>query len=56
MTLSFGAYKKLSSSKYQALLIFDFNSNTRSFAVEDFKNLVKTRVIKTNNILKSTNQ
>jgi tetratricopeptide (TPR) repeat protein len=39
MTLSFGAYKKLSSSKYQALLIFDFNSNTRSFAVEDFKNL-----------------
>ncbi len=39
MTLSFGAYKKLSSSKYQALLIFDFNSNTRSFAVEDFKKL-----------------
>tara|TARA_B100000401_G_C52768768_1_gene702108 strand:+ start:211 stop:1236 length:1026 start_codon:yes stop_codon:yes gene_type:complete len=38
-TISFGVYKKLSSSRYQALLIFDFNSNTRSFGVEDFKNL-----------------
>lgn len=39
MTLSFGSYKKLSSSKYQALLIFDFNSNTRDFNLDDFKNL-----------------
>lgn len=39
MTLSFGSYKKLSSSKYQALLIFDFNSNTRDFKLDDFKNL-----------------
>ena len=39
MTLSFGSYKKLSSSKYQALMIFDFNSNTRSFKIADFTNL-----------------
>ena len=39
MTLSFGSYKKLSSSNYQALLIYDFNANTRNFGLEDFKNL-----------------
>lgn len=39
IALSFGSYKKFSSSKYQALLIYDFNSNTRSFGLEDFKNL-----------------
>ena len=39
MTLSFGSYKKLSSSKYQALLLFDFNNNTRRFNLEDFKSL-----------------
>lgn len=39
MTLSFGSYKKLSSSKYQALLLYDFNSNTRDFKLDDFKNL-----------------
>ena len=39
MTLSFGSYKKLSSSKYQALLLFDFNSNTRDFKLDDFENL-----------------
>ena len=37
MTLSFGSYKKLSSSNYQALLIYDFNANTRNFGLEDFK-------------------
>lgn len=39
MTLSFGSYKKLSSSNYQALLLYDFNANTRNFGLEDFKNL-----------------
>ena len=39
IALSFGSYKKLSSSKYQALLLYDFNSNTRDFKVGDFKNL-----------------
>ena len=39
MTLSFGSYKKLSSSKYQALLLYDFNSNTRDFKLDDFENL-----------------
>ena len=39
ITLSFGSYKKLASSKYQALLLYDFNNNTRSFNLEDFKNL-----------------
>ncbi len=39
MTLSFGSYKKLSSSKYQALLLYDFNSNTRDFKLDQFKKL-----------------
>lgn len=39
ITLSFGSYKKLNSSKYQALMLFDFNSNSRNFNLDDFKNL-----------------
>ena len=39
MTLSFGSYKKLSSSKYQALLLYDFNNNTRDFTIDEFKKL-----------------
>ena len=34
----------------------DVNIQKQTLESEDFKNLVKTRVIKTNNILKSTNQ
>ena len=34
----------------------DENIQKKTLESEDFKNLVKTRVIKTNNILKSTNQ
>ena len=34
----------------------DVNIQKKTLESEDFKNLVKTRVIKTNNILKSTNQ
>ncbi len=34
----------------------DENIQKQTLESEDFKNLVKTRVIKTNNILKSTNQ
>ena len=39
MTLSFGSYKKLSSSTYQALLLYDFNSNTRDFKIDEFEKL-----------------
>ncbi len=39
MTLSFGSYKKLSSSTYQALLLYDFNNNTRDFKIDEFENL-----------------
>ena len=39
MTLSFGSYKKLSSSTYQALLLYDFNNNTRDFTIDEFKKL-----------------
>ena len=34
----------------------DVNIQKQTLESEDFKNLVKTRIIKTNNILKSTNQ
>ena len=34
----------------------DENIQKQTLESEDFKNLIKTRVIKTNNILKSTNQ
>ena len=34
----------------------DVNIQKQTLESEDFKNLIKTRVIKTNNILKSTNQ
>ena len=34
----------------------DENIQKQTLESEDFKNLVKTRIIKTNNILKSTNQ
>ena len=34
----------------------DVNIQKQTLESEDFKNLLKTRVIKTNNILKSTNQ
>ena len=39
LTLSFGSYKKLSSSTYQALLLYDFNSNTRDFKIDEFEKL-----------------
>ena len=39
MTLSFGSYKKLSSSTYQALLLYDFNNNTRDFKIDEFEKL-----------------
>tara|TARA_B100001142_G_scaffold297778_1_gene320383 strand:- start:70 stop:1095 length:1026 start_codon:yes stop_codon:yes gene_type:complete len=39
MTLSFGSYKKLDSSKYQAYLLYDFNSGTQYFNLDDFKKL-----------------
>ena len=39
ITLSFGSYKKLSSSTYQALLLYDFNNNTRDFKIDEFEKL-----------------
>ena len=39
MTLSFGSYKNLAPQNIKALLIYDFNANTRNFGLEDFKNL-----------------
>ena len=38
-TLSFGTYKKLISSKYQAYLLYDFNNNTRDININEFDNL-----------------
>ena len=37
ITLSLGSYKKLNSSHYQAILLYDFNNGTDYFKLEDSK-------------------
>ena len=39
MTLSFGSYKKMVSSKYQVFMLLDFNNNSRLFKLDDLSNL-----------------
>ena len=37
ITLSIGSYKKLNSSHYQSILLYDFNNGTDLFKLEDSK-------------------
>ena len=39
MTLSFGSYKKMISSRYQTYMLYDFNNNTRFFKLDDLLKL-----------------
>ncbi len=39
MTLSFGSYKKMVSSRYQTYMLYDFNNNTRFFELDDLLKL-----------------